>query len=750
MSKGPTVRLHRRSNIVLVLILLFGFGAVIFRLADLILIQGDYLQQKAVDQQLSDTKISAQRGTIYDATGKVMAKSASVWRVVLVPKYFENDDERLIVSKGLAEILQISEEDIYEKAQMKTYYAEIKRKVESDVRDKVLEFIDELKEKHNITKVISLVPDYKRYYPMGDVASVVLGFTGSDDQGLEGIEYQYDDYLTGVPGRMITAINALGTDMPFEYQQMVEAKQGNDLTLTIDSTVQQILEKNLEKGIADFKIYNRAVAIMINVNTGAVLGMAVEDGYDLNNPFEISDEKVKKAIAQLAEDKQQQALSNAITAQWRNKAIGDTYYPGSVFKVCTAAMALEEGVVDLSSTFTCTGSYVPYEGVGAIGCHNRYGHGTQTFAQALCNSCNPAFMMIGQRVGEKKFYEYYKAFGFSEKTGIDIPGEAEDIFFDQEGIEGNMWPTDLAVASFGQNFAITPLQMVMAMSSIANGGKLLQPYLVSQISDSDGNVIKTTEPTVKRQVISKETSDTMREILEQNAISGSGKNGYVAGYRIAGKTGTTEKKIDLNGDGDDDYISSYCGFAPADNPQVALIVYFDTPLGDYYYGSQVAAPVFASMMKEILPYLGVETQYTDEELEKLDVTTENYISKSVSSAESAIENAGMKSIVYGNGDTVIAQVPEAGAKIPDGGTIVLYTDEKSTDAKVIVPDLTNLTMAEANRKAAMANLNISILGASSSSELLSVSQDIEPGAQVSPGTVITVQFRTNSGDDLVL
>ncbi len=750
VSKGPTVRLKRRSRIVLALILVCGFGAVIFRLAHLMLVEGDYLQQKAVYQQLTDTKISAKRGTIYDSTGKVLAKSATVWRVVLAPIYFENDDERLIVSKGLAKILDLKEEDVYEKSQKKLYYVELKRKVESDVRDRVLEFIDKIKEENKITDVINLLPDYKRYYPLGSTGATVIGFTGADDQGLEGIEYMYDSFLTGVPGRMVTAKNANGTNMPFDYEQMIAAQDGNDITLTIDSTVQQFLEKHLEKGIEDYMIYNRAVAIMIDVNTGAVLGMAVENGYDLNDPFEVSDEKVKKAIAELAEDKQQEALSNALTAQWRNKAIGDTYYPGSVFKVCTAAMALEEGVVTTESTFTCTGSYVPYEGVKAIGCHNLGGHGTQNFVQALCNSCNPAFMMIGQRVGEEKFYEYYKAFGFSEKTGIDLPGESEDIFFDEDGIEGNMWPVDLAVASFGQNFAITPLQMVMAVSSIANGGKLLKPYLVAKITDSEGNVIRQTEPVVKRQVISESTSKTMCEILETNAIKGSGKNGYVAGYRIAGKTGTSEKKIDLNGDGEDDYIASYCGFAPADNPQVALIVYFDTPTGMYYYGSQVAAPVFASMMKDILPYLGVETQYTDEELQKLDVTAKSYIGKALSAAENEIEQDGLKHLSYGNGDTVISQIPESGTKIPDGGTVVLYTDENSKDAKVVVPDLTNLTMAEANRKAAQYNLNISISGATSSGELLSVSQDIAEGEQVSPGTVITVQFRTNSGDDNVM
>lgn len=749
MAKGPTVRLQNRSKFVLVLILLVGFGAVIFRLGYLMLVQGDYLQQKAVDQQLTDTTISAKRGTIYDANGKVLAKSATVWRIVLAPAYFENDDERLIVSKGLAEILDMKEEKIYEKAQKKLYYVELKRKVESDVRDKVLEFIDKIKKEHNITQVISTLPDYKRYYPLSETAATVIGFTGSDDQGLEGIEVMYDSYLKGIPGRMVSAKNANGTNMPFEYEQLVDAQDGNDVTLTIDVTVQQIMEKYLEKGIEDYKIYNRAVAIMMDVNTGAVLGMAVKSGYDLNDPFEVSDKKIRAEIAKLAEDKQDKAESEALTAQWRNKAISDTYYPGSVFKVCTASMALEEGVVDLNSTFTCTGSYVP-DGVTRISCHNTAGHGTQTFVEALCNSCNPAFMMIGERIGKEKFYEYYKAFGFSERTGIDLPGESEDIFFDIDGIEGNMLDTNLATASFGQNFAITPLQMVTAVSAIANGGKLMKPYLVSKITDSDGNVVKQVEPTVKRQVISAETSKTMCQIMEKNAISGSGKNGYVAGYRIAGKTGTTEKKVDLNGDGRDDYIASYCGFAPADNPRVATIVYFDTPLGDYYYGSQVAAPIFAGMMKEILPYLGVETQYTEEELEKLDTTTENYIGKSVSAAKNEIETAGLKSLVYGNGDTIIAQVPDVGTKIPDGGTVVLYTDENSKDTKVVVPDFTNLTMAEANRKAASCNLNISISGAAASGELLAVSQDVEQGTQVSPGTVITVQFRTNNGDDLVL
>ncbi len=742
MSKGANTKLVHRSVIILILILVIGFGSAILRLTQLSVVQGEELQQAAVAQQLNDTTISARRGTIYDTNGKVLAQSATVWKVVLSPINFESDEERTIVSQGLAEILDLEQADIFEKTKEKSYYVVVKRQIESDVRDEILKFVDELDEEHNITGVIDLIEDYKRYYPYGSFASSLIGFTGSDDQGLSGIEYQYDESLTGTPGRLVTAKNANGTEMPFDYEQKVQAEDGNSLVLTIDETIQHIMEKYLQKGIEEHKVYNRAVAIMMEVNTGAILGMAVEEGYDLNDPFTLVSQTAKDEIAQLPEDEKAAAESAALSKQWRNKAVSDTYYPGSVWKIITSSMALEENLVNDESRFYCTGSYVPFEGASSISCHNTAGHGTQTFEEALCNSCNPAFMQIGNLIGATKFWEYYQAFGFSEKTGIDLPGESEDIFFNEDG---SMGPMDLAVASFGQNFSVTPIQMVTAVSAVANGGKLLQPYMVRQILDSDGNVVESTDTTVKRQVISEEVSEKLCAVLEENAISGAATNGYVQGYRIAGKTGTSEKLTDSNGDGMEDYIASFCGFAPADDPQVALLVYFDTPTGGQYYGSQVAAPVFAEIMAEVLPYLEVETQYNEEELSMLDTTAGNYVGESVEQAQAAAEKDGFVSIVKGEGTTVAAQIPAAESRIPQGGTVVLYTDTAGVDEDMVeVPDLTGLSISDVNSIASQYNLNISIAGASAAGEGISQSQSVAQGTMVSQGTVVIVTFVQDS------
>lgn len=731
-----------RSKKWLVVLLLVGFGLAIGRLFYFSIIKGDELQQKAYSLQLRDTTISAKRGSIYDTNGKTLAQSATVWQVVLAPAYFKTDEQRTYVAQRLAEILDLDQNDVYEKTKEKTYYSVVKRKVETAEKDKVLKLSQELAKKYNLGNVIELIEDYKRYYPYGDFASTIIGFTGMDGVGREGIEYQYDTQLTGTPGRVITAKDVHGTEMPYKYEQKIDAQDGNNITLTIDETIQHIMEKYLQQGIKQHKVQDRAVAIMMEVKTGAILGMAVEGGYDLNDPFTIADSNTQKEIDKLPNSEKEAAEVEALQKQWRNKAVADTYYPGSVFKVITSCMGWSEGVITDSSTYTCTGSYVPFEGADAIHCHNTAGHGTQTYKQALSNSCNPAFMMIGQAVGAEKFWEYYQAFGFSEKTGIDLPGEQSDIFFGDGS--GKMQPMDLAVASFGQNFAITPIQMVTAISSVGNGGKLMQPYIVKEITDSDGNVVESKTPIVKRQVVSEEVTKKVIDAMEENATTGSAKNGYVAGYKVAGKTGTSEKKIYHN-DGSQEYIASFCGFAPADDPQVCLLVYFDDPVGDSYYGSAVAAPVFANIMSEVLPYLNVEAEYTEEEIAQMDTTAENYVGKSVSEAENLVSSGGFTPVVMGSGDTVISQVPTAQSRLPQQGTVVLYTDEESmSDDVVEVPDLTNMTVAQANSTAAMYNLNISVVGSNADGEGISYSQGIKAGSKVKSGTVISVNFEQDS------
>ncbi|MBQ7218603.1 MAG: stage V sporulation protein D, partial [Ruminococcus sp.] len=570
---GANQRLRRRTVWLLVIILALGFGAVITRLAYLQLVQGEELQRRAVEQQLSDTPISAKRGTIYDTNGKVLAQSASVWRVVMAPAYFDNDEQRQFVAQRLASILDLDEAELLEDTKQNTYYVSIKRKIESDEKEEIIKLQQELREKYNKSGIISLLDDYKRYYPYSDLASSVIGFTGLDDQGLSGIEYQYNDALTGTPGRIVTAQNGGQTEMPFDYNQNIDAIDGNSLVLTIDETVQSIVEKYMKQGVIDNDVHERGVCIIMNVNTGEVLAMATVNGFDLNNPYNITEEQQqeidaidneyliehdytedpstlsKKQRDELIEKAKGEAESAAIAKNWRNKAVSDTYYPGSVFKMVTLSMALQEGVVDENSSFFCGGSYSIYN--EEINCTGN--HGTETYQQALWNSCNPAFIQIGQLVGMENFWNYYQAFGFSEKTGIDLPGESSDQFFAYEGVEDTMGPIDLAVASFGQNFAITPIQMITAACAVTNGGYLVQPHVVKQILDKDGNVVQNISTEPKRQVISESVSKEMCGLLEENVINYGGKNGYVAGYRIGGKTGTSEKLVDVNGDGVDDY-----------------------------------------------------------------------------------------------------------------------------------------------------------------------------------------------------
>lgn len=737
-EKGPAQRLRQRTAILILLILVLGFGAAVLRLTYLTTVQSSELQESAVDLQLADTTVSAKRGTIYDANGNVLAESASVWQVVMSPVNFKNDKQRQAAAKGLSEIFDLEYNDVLDDTKQQSHYVVVKRRIESDEREKVLQLIDTLKKDYSCSGVIQLLDDYKRYYPKNSLASSVIGFTGSDDQGLEGIEYEYDSYLSGTPGRIITAQNARGTDMPFRYEQNVESEDGNNVYLTIDETIQSICEKYMQKGVEDNNVLNKGVCIAMDVNTGAILAMVTTDGYDLNNPYELS-AKDKKKIKSTPKKKQAEAESAALSNMWRNKAVADTYMPGSVFKMCVASAALEENLVNEKTSFTCTGS-IEVEGE-TIHCSNISGHGTQNFVEVISNSCNPAFIQIGQMLGAGKFRQYYQGFGFSDKTGIDLPGEAEDSFWK----EGKMGGVDLAVASFGQNFTITPIQMITACAAVSNGGYVVQPHVVSKITDSKGNVIKTVDKKVKRQVISDDTSKKMNEYLEYNTERQGAAAGYISGYKVAGKTGTTEKRgvTKVESSFSEDYISSFCGYAPADDPQIAMLVFFDTPDGDAYYGSQVSSPVFINIMSEVLPYLDVKTSYTDEELGYVDASAGDYTGVSVDEAKTAVEADGFTATVKGNGSTVISQIPTVSSGLQKGGSIVLYTDSDSQSETVSVPSLIGLSPDEVNNVASAYGLNVSFSGATTSSGTSS-SQNIEAGTSVSPGTVITVSFADSS------
>ena len=742
----------RKALLLTAALVFVGFGAVVISLFRWQIVRGEEMSIAALDQSLRSTTLSAMRGTIYDATGKVLAQSASVWTVVLEPAYFADYDDpegaRQKVASGLAAILDMDEEEVYEKTQGSSYFVYLKRRVETSVRDEINEFL----EAEGISSGVRLIEDYKRYYPYGTVASTVLGFTGTDGQGLEGLELQYDTQLRGTAGRLISSRNALGTDMPFEYEQYVEAQDGNNLVLTIDETVQSILEKYLAEGVDQFNVKNGAVAIMMDVDTGAILGLATTPSYDPNDPFTIYDENLQAQIDALPEDEQDAAFNEAQLKQWRNKAVSDTYYPGSVFKMCTYAMGLEEGVVTEQTTYTCTGSVLVDGWDDPIHCWRHSGHGLETFRDGLCNSCNPYTIYIGQLLGGETFAKYREAFGFTESTGIDLPGEAVTLY--HSAIELINTPSNLAVESFGQNFSITPLHMITAAASIANGGYLVTPHVVDRVVDQDGNIVQTADTSYRRQVISEETSAAITDILQQNVESGSATGGYVAGYRICGKTGTSEKVDKWNEDRTQDmeYIASYCGFAPAEDPQYALLVFFDEPdddtNGGYNGGNAVAGPYFAKMMEEILPYLGVEAQYNEEEYANLDTVAPTVTGLTLEEAYAKLEEAGLTYSVIGDESdssiTVTAQVPEAGGAVPKDGQVVLYTngyDEAST--YVTVPSFLGYDVTNASYLASINGLQISVSGSSSSTATVTA-QSVAEGEQVQQGTVITLTFVDNA------
>lgn len=742
----------RKALLLTAALVFVGFGAVVISLFRWQIIRGEEMSIAALDQSLRSTTLSAMRGTIYDATGKVLAQSASVWTVVLEPAYFADYDDpegaRQKVASGLAAILDMDEEEVYEKTQGSSYFVYLKRRVETSVRDEINEFL----EAEGISSGVRLIEDYKRYYPYGTVASTVLGFTGTDGQGLEGLELQYDTQLRGTAGRLISSRNALGTDMPFEYEQYVEAQDGNNLVLTIDETVQSILEKYLAEGVDQFNVKNGAVAIMMDVNTGAILGLATTPTYDPNDPFTIYDEDLQAQIDALSGEEQDQAFNDAQLKQWRNKAVSDTYYPGSVFKMCTYAMGLEEGVVTEQTTYTCTGSVLVDGWDDPIHCWRHSGHGLETFRDGLCNSCNPYTIYIGQLLGGETFAKYREAFGFTESTGIDLPGEAVTLY--HSAIELINTPSNLAVESFGQNFSITPLHMITAAAAIANGGYLITPHVVDRVVDQDGNIVQTADTSYRRQVISEETSAAITDILQQNVESGSATGGYVAGYRICGKTGTSEKVDKWNEDRTQDmeYIASYCGFAPAEDPQYALLVFFDEPdddtNGGYNGGNAVAGPYFAKMMEEILPYLGVEAQYNEEEYANLDTVAPTVTGLTLEEAYAKLDEAGLTYSVIGDESdssiTVTAQVPEAGGAVPKDGQVVLYTngyDEAST--YVTVPSFLGYDVTNASYLASINGLQISVSGSSSSTATVTA-QSVAEGEQVQQGTVITLTFVDNA------
>lgn len=730
----------RRANRIIqtrTLLLLGVFGVLTFvllfaKLYHWQITEHDELQSVAVRQQTLRTTVEASRGTIYDRNGTILAMSASAEDIFLSPKEIvENDQDQNLIANGLAEILNLDAADILKKMEKtNSQYEILKKKAVDELADKVREFINE-----NELRGVFLRPTSKRSYPKGTLASQVIGFA-NDNGGSMGLEATYNDELTGENGMVVTARDRDGRSVLYQYDQYFDAENGCDLHTTLDTTIQYYLEKGVQELEARFGTGKGATGIVMDVNTGAVLAMASLPTYDLNAPGKVYNDFLTSGMT---EEQIEENMKDLLNKQWRSKAINDTYEPGSTFKTLTLAMALEENVVDLNTGFYCGGN-MTVEGQ-KIWCSKRTGHGQQDLSTAFANSCNPAFMNIGLRVGNAKFYQYMQDFGLLEKTGIDTTGEASGF----ANSEIKYSTLALACYAFGQNFNVTPVALLAAQCACVNGGYLYTPYLVEEITDQDGNVVSRHDATPIRQVISAETSALVRDIMEYEVTTGTGKNGQVAGYRIGGKTGTADK---VGGN----VIVSFVCFAPADDPQVMMLLTLDEPnkwTGTYVSGGNMVAPVASSVMGEILPYLGIEPSYTAEELVGADKTVPNVVGLSKDAAAERLSANGFSFRTVGSGDTVTDQTPAGGAIVPNSAEIILYLGAEKSGEKCIVPNVVGDSAATANQKIVNAGLIMGVSGATnaSSSTVRAISQSIAAGTEVEAGTVVRVQFSDSSVRD---
>ena len=797
-----------RTMLIMLLLGVASFTVLFWKLYDLQINRHDELKAEAVSQQTDSMVISASRGTIYDKNGEIMAISYSTETVLLDPggvqDFVESQEQKIqdaaeeaaekgapytapevldqaYIARGLSRILDVEEETILEHLEnTANRYWEVKKKVDQDVADEVRRFINgEIDDEGNqLTTVdedgntvlistggrptrlqgISLTPDTKRLYPFGSLAGNVIGFVNANNMGAYGLEASYDDVLSGSTGLTITPTNVNGTPLLFSGgEQMFDAENGSSLVLTLDTNVQYALEKGLESMLDKYDAANGGTGIVMDVNTGGIVAMASYPNYDPGDFSTIYTEGLQAELdAALAEIQQNrstyeteeaynQALANARATiqfkQWRNKCYQDTYEPGSTFKPITLATALEEGVVNMNTTFTCTGS-IHVEGWGkAINCSKRAGHGTQTLKVATGNSCNPAFVTMGLKIGTEAYYRYLKSFGLMETTGIDLPAEAEGIFANEDSFNSNV--VSLAAYSFGQTFNVTPLELIRAQAATINGGYLYTPYLVEQVLDDEGNILSQHETTAVRQVISEETSAKVRECLEWVVSDGGGRNGQVTGYRIGGKTGTADKT------GTKDVVVSCMCFAPADDPQYIMLLTMDTPsrtTGTAVFGGTMVAPVASQIMSEILPLLGVEPDYTAEELVGADTTVPNVVGQTREAAEDRLADLGFTFRTVGDGDTVTDQTPAGGAIVPGNASIILYLGQEKPDTPCTVPNVVGKSASEANKAITNAGLIMKVTGTTtaSSGNVYAITQSLPAGTEVAAGTVVTVQFGDNS------
>ena len=756
-ARQATRTVRRRTFWLMLVLGILAFVVLFFKLYDLQIIQHKQMQTRALDQQTSQTVVSAFRGTIYDRNGSQLAVSVSAEDVVMSPfhmkKQRDEEAERLekirqenaqlaegekkksvdtivlwdydSLAAKLADILDLSQDDIRERMNnTNSQYELLAKKVDEDTADQIRQLINDL----NI-EGLDLVATSRRVYPYGSLASHILGFVGAENTGLYGLESRYDQYLQGQSGLVVSAKDVKGNPLPYEYEQYFAAQSGQDVVLTLDANVQYYLEKYVGEMADKYGAENGATGIVMDVKTGGILGMVSYPTYDLNNAFTVQNDQFKKDLTD---------TSDQLMKQWRNKALNDTYEPGSTFKILTMSAAMEEGLINMNTTYTCTGGI--HVSDATIHCTGT--HGTQTLKAAAAHSCNPAFITFGLQLGNEKFSEYMNDFGLMSGTGIDLDGEATGVFASPESFT----QLDLACYAFGQNFNVTPIALIAAQAACVNGGYLHTPYLVEQIVDSDGSITYQHDNTPVRQVVSEETSAHVRECLEYVVSDGTGRNGQVKGYRVGGKTGTADKGQT------GDLVVSFVSFAPADDPQVIILVTMDTPsrsAGTSVSGGSMVAPVNSKIMADILPYLGIEPTYSAEELLGADTTVPYVIGSSVEDAKSRVESRGFTCKVVGTGNTITDQTPAGGAVIPGKSTVILYAGAEKPNTMYTVPQLVGKTAAEANVAATNAGLLVRFSGATqtTSGNIRVLSQSLEAGQQVPAGTVITVQLGdTNMSD----
>jgi len=732
---GPKRQFKRRIACFMVIFIAINFILVV-NTGKIQLVDGAALKRAATEQQTRDELMTSNRGTIYDRNMKELAFSASVGRVTVYPSVIRREKSEELVSQKLAEILSLNYDDVY--AKVTDYNVEkviIKRRVEHEQIEQIRALkTDEGKAKDEQTaeKFAGVVigDDSKRYYPLGNFASHILGFCNNDNRGSYGIESAYDSELSGVAGRIITARNNAGGDMAFKYEQKFDAQEGMGLVLTIDENIQHYAEKHLETAYIDNGLLKGAAVIVMNPNTGEILAMASMPNFDLNAPQQLQDEETIKMLEGLSGEEWIAANNAAHEAMWRNKALSDAYEPGSVFKIITSAIALEEGVVTANDHFNCAGSMKV--GNARISCWKTQGHGQETFAQGFQNSCNPVFMEVGARIGQERFKQYFRNFGFDTYTGFDVPGEGASVYHSTDFND-----VELATSAFGQSFVVSPLQLVMAVAAVVNGGKLMRPYIVKEFVDKDGRVVKHVEPEVVRHVISAQTSEIMRGFMEDVVSIGTGKNAYAKGFRVGGKTGTSEKLPR----GTDALIASFLGIAPANKPELLCLVILDEPTGDLRQGGQIAAPVVRQILEDSLRYMGVEQQFTAEELAVIQVGVPEVRERGIGEAKHQLGESGFSVRVVGDGNTVIDQFPKPGASLEMGSTVFVYT-EGAEASNIIVPDVLDMNVNEVRSILESRGLNLEIVGSTQDDmrNAPSLKQDPQPGTMVMPATTIRVEF----------